>query len=61
MTGLTFVELSATIMLNILKTIFMKQMQTETILWLVTLKLCIQITKNFVAMILPEFWISSMC
>ena len=32
MTGLTSVELSATIMSNILKTIYMKQKQKETIL-----------------------------
>ena len=32
MTGLTFVALSATIMSNILKTIFMKQKQKEIIL-----------------------------
>ena len=32
MTGLTFVELSATIMSNILKTIYMKMKQKETIL-----------------------------
>ena len=32
MTSLTFVELSATIISNILKTIYMKQKQKETIL-----------------------------
>ena len=32
MTGLTFVELSTTIMSDLLKTIYMKQKQKETIL-----------------------------
>ena len=58
MIDLTSVALSTTIMSNILKTIYMKQKQKETILGL---KRYIQIIENFVAMILPEHWISSMC
>ena len=48
MTGLTFVELWTTIMSNILKTIYMKHKQTETILGWWLWKLCIQTTENFI-------------
>ena len=59
--GLTFVAVLATIMWNILKTIYMKEKQKETILGCWLQKQCIQITENFVPMILREIWISSMC
>ena len=48
MIGLTSVALSATIMWNILKTIYMKQKQKETILGWWLWKLCIQIIENSV-------------
>ena len=47
MTGSTSVALSATIMLDILKTIYMKQKQNETILGWWLWKWCIQTTENF--------------
>ena len=48
MIGLTSVALSATIMSNILKTVYMKQKENETILGWWLWKLCIQTTENFI-------------
>ena len=59
--GLTFVALLTTIMSNILKTIYMKQKQKETIIGWWLWKWCIQIKENFFPMILRELWISNMC